>query len=243
MIDVIICEDNNSQRIQFQNIIIEEINSSKLHLNIVLSTPNPNEVIEHVAFSKNKNFIYFFDVELNSSINGIELANIIRQYDPKGYIIFITSHAELTLLTFEYKVQAMDYILKFNEENLKIKIAENLKVAYNDFKKLKDSEKKHISIDIGNKIVNLEPDEILYFETDKNHRIRLHTFNENIEFYCSLREIEKLVPSYFYKCHRSYIVNTNNIKAIDKDEFIIYMVNGDKCYISKRYMRGILNGI
>lgn len=237
--DIIICEDNNTQRRQIENIIMEEINSSNLDLNVILSTYNPKQVIEYISTSTNNNFIYFLDVELNSDINGIKLAAIIRKYDPKGYIIFVTSHAELTLLTFEYKVQAMDYILKYNTENLKAKIIECLKAAYNNSKRLKNIEKKYISIDIGHKIVNLQPAEILFFETDKKHRIRLHTFDENIEFYCSLKQIETLVPPHFYKCHRSYIVNTRNIKSIDKDTLTIYMINGDKCYVSKRYMKGM----
>ncbi|AGK96017.1 LytR/AlgR family response regulator transcription factor [Clostridium pasteurianum] len=243
MMDIIICEDNNAQRIQIENIIIEEINSSNLDLNITLSTFNPKQVIEYISNSKNTNFIYFLDVELNSDINGIELATIIRKYDPKGYIIFVTSHAELTLLTFEYKVQAMDYILKYNSENLKVKIIECLRAAYNNFKRLENIEKKYISIDIGHKIVNLQPEQILFFETDKDHRIRLHTFDENIEFYCSLKQIEIIVPPHFYKCHRSYIVNTRNIKSIDKDNLTIYMINGDKCYVSKRYMKGMQKNV
>ncbi|MGE5627771.1 MAG: LytR/AlgR family response regulator transcription factor [Solirubrobacterales bacterium] len=240
MLYIIICEDNNIQRKQLENIITEEINNSKLDLSIILSTSNPKEVVKHIALSKDNNFIYFLDVELNSYINGIELANIIRKYDPKGYIIFVTSHAELTLLTFEYKVQAMDYILKSNGGNLKVKIVECLRAACSDFKKTNDIEKKYFSIDIGNRIVNVQPDKILFFETDKDHRIRLRTFDENIEFYCSLKEIEKILPPYFYRCHRSYIVNTRNIKSIDKDKLIVNMTNGDKCYLSKHYKKGII---
>lgn len=240
MIDIIICEDNNIQRKQIEDIIIEEINTSKVNLHIALSSSSSNEILKYVINSKNKNFIYFLDVELKGNINGIELANIIRKYDLNGYIIFVTSHAELSLLTFKYKVQAMDYILKSNEKELETRIIDCLRVSYGNFRKLNVIEKKYITLDIGSNIVNFDPNEILFFETYKNHKIRINMFNENIEFYCSLKEIQLLLPEYFYKCHRSYIVNIKNIKSIDKSNLIIYMNNDNKCYISKRYMKGLL---
>jgi two-component system response regulator AgrA len=243
IMEVIICEDNNIQRTQLESIIIEEINNSNLDINITLSTSNSKEIIEYVSKAENKNFIYFLDVELNDDINGIELAHIIRKYDPKGCIVFVTSHAELTLLTFEYKVQAMDYILKFNVKNLQSKISECLIEAYNHWKNVNDIEKRYISIEVGNKVINFNPDDILFFETEKDHRISIHAFDEQIDFYCSLKKIEKLIPRYFYKIHRSYIVNTRNIKSIDKNTYIVEMVNGDNCFVSKRYMKGLLNSV
>lgn len=45
-------------------------------------------------------------------MNGFELAQEIRKFDPRGFIIFITTHAELSYMTFTYKVEALDYIIK-----------------------------------------------------------------------------------------------------------------------------------
>lgn len=244
MVNIIICEDNSAQRKQLEEIITKEISSFRSDLYIALSTSNPKEIIKYILdFKGSKDFIYFLDVELNGNINGIELASIIRKYDLKGYIIFVTSHPELTLLTFKYKVQAMDYILKFNLKDLETRIIECLKEAYSNFKKLDNIEKKYITLDIGNEVINLQPDEILFFETYEDHRIRLHTFNEIIEFYCSLSKIKTLLPQYFYKCHRSYIVNIKNIRSIDKHTLTIYMNNGDKCYVSKHYIKDMLKGV
>ena len=105
---IIICEDDLSQRKNLENIITNEINAS--NFNICLSTGNPYEVINFVENNYTESFIYFFDVDLGHSINGIELAKRVRKYDSLGYIIFLTAHAELTMLTFQYKVRAMDYI-------------------------------------------------------------------------------------------------------------------------------------
>ena len=53
-----------------------------------------------------------FRYTIRSDINGIKLGSEIRKYDPIGNIIFVTSHSELTYLTFVYKVSAMDFIFK-----------------------------------------------------------------------------------------------------------------------------------
>ncbi|WP_241960035.1 PfkB family carbohydrate kinase, partial [Staphylococcus gallinarum] len=54
-----------------------------------------------------------------------KLASEIRKHDPVGNIIFVTSHSELTYLTFVYKVAAMDFIFKdgtiIEQQGIKVK--------------------------------------------------------------------------------------------------------------------------
>lgn len=240
MFDIIICEDNSYQKKQIETIIINEVKKLNLNINIALSTNNPENVIKLVENCK-ATFLYFLDIELESKINGIELAKMIRKYDPMGYIVFVTSHAEFTLLTFQYKVQAMDYIIKTSSNNFKNEIIECINEAYDDFINANIIKINQIPINIANRIVNFNLDDILFFETsDKNHKIRLHTCEEQIEFYGTLREIEKMVSPNYYKCHRSYLVNTKRIKSIDKNNLIIHMMNDETCYIAAQYLKGLL---
>ena len=49
------------------------------------------------------------------------------------------------------------------------------------------------------------------------------------------KEIPELQLDYrFYRCHRSYIVNTDNIKEVNFQKLTIYMENGEICPISVR---------
>jgi two-component system, LytTR family, response regulator AgrA len=242
MLSIIICEDDDIQRKAIEAIINEEILNSNLELNINLSTKKPEDVIKHVEASKGSTFIYFLDVEFEGAMNGIELAKRIRKFDSKGYIIFVTSHSELTLLTFHYKVQAMDYIVKYDSKEMQDRIVECINEAYNDYKNYNIKEGNIIPISIGNRVVYFNIDEILFFETtNKDHRIRIHTCDEQLEFYGTLKDIEKSVSENYYKPHRSYLVNIKKIKSIDKDKLIIHMINGEVCYIASRYLRGLLN--
>lgn len=241
MLEVIICEDNEKQRSEIEKIISEGIIDMKLDIRIILSTNNYEKVISYVETSNSKPFIYFLDVDISDKINGIELAKIIRKHDPNGYIIFVTSHSEMTLLTFQYKVQAMDYIEKSNQRDMKKRIVECLKEATEDYINAAKLGTNTIQISFGNRVVNYNLKDILFFETtDKNHKIRIHTMEEQLEFYGTLKEIEKLVTPDFYRAHRSYLINIRNIKTIDKDKKIIHMVNGEICYISFCFLKGLL---
>ncbi|EHI99451.1 two component transcriptional regulator, LytTR family [Clostridium sp. DL-VIII] len=237
MLNVIICEDNAVQRKEIESIIN---GISDFHNEIAISTDNPKEVLTYIDNTA-ESFIYFLDVELNSDLNGFELAHLIRTIDTTGYIIFLTAHAELTLLTFQYKVQALDYIIKGNSNILKEKILDCFKAVNNSLNISKSKINNKIPIDIGNNIVFWNFDDILFFETaGKGHKISIHTKSGQSEFYGTLKNIEKNVSSDFYKTHRSYLINTKKIKSINKSSMVVEMINGEICYVSIRYLKGLL---
>ncbi|MBW9154623.1 LytTR family DNA-binding domain-containing protein [Clostridium estertheticum] len=241
MLDIILCEDNIIQKKKIEIIIKNELLNLGLDLKLVLSTDNAKDVVNYLGNNLEKNFIYFLDIDLGTKSNGVDLAKEIRNYDSRGYIIFITSHAELSFLTFKYKVQAFDYILKFDEKVLKSRIAECLIGAVKDYKNIIIRERQTISINLGNRIENFQFNEILFFETTEiDHKLRIHTIEGHYEFYGKIKDIATKLPSYFYKSHRSYIINTTKIKSFDKKNKTIYMINDEQCSISILYLKGLI---
>ncbi|GKX67100.1 LytR/AlgR family response regulator transcription factor [Inconstantimicrobium mannanitabidum] len=239
MLKLILCEDNNQQRKQFENILMEDIECKDI--SIALSCSDPHEVIRFVENSDEDNYIYLLDIDLENTMDGLALGRTLRTIDPNGFIIFLTSHTELTLLTFQYKVQALDYILKADKKILIQKFDECISevIKLKKYRDIKDT--NAISLEIGNNLIFFSLDEILFFETSsKEHKIRVHTETGHSEFYGSLKEIETKVSSAYYKPHRSYLVNTKKIRSIDKDNLIIEMVNGETCYVAQRYLKGLL---
>ena len=241
MFNIVICEDNENQRKQVEKIINEELINLEIDSKIELSSNSPETVINYIKTNKTKSFLYFLDVALGTEMNGIELANAIRKYDSKGYIVFITSHSELSLLTFQYKVQALDYIIKSDTNSLRGKISDCITAANNDFENVSSAEKESLTINFGNRITKFALDEILFFETTEiDHKLRIHTNEGHFEFYGTLKEIEAQVSEDFFKTHRSYLVNTNKVKSIDKENHIVNMINNETCYISARYLKGLI---
>ena len=125
MLNIFVCEDNDIQRQAIVQIIQNTVLIEELDMQLVLDTENPYELLDKVKNGQNTG-VYFLDIDLNSDMNGMKLAQQIRLFDPRGFIIFITAHSELSFMTFQYRVEAMDFVLKDNPAELKVKIRECL---------------------------------------------------------------------------------------------------------------------
>lgn len=128
MLKVFICEDNKEERERFSKIISDIILIENYDIELELVSSNPNELINHIA-KNDFSGLYFLDIDLKSEINGIELAAKIRKYDSRGFIVFITTHAEMSYLTFIYKVEAMDYIIKDDYNRIRERIGQCIEDA------------------------------------------------------------------------------------------------------------------
>ena len=115
---------------------------------------------------------------------------------------------------------------------MKIKL---ISLELKNFKGMKD-----LQINFGDRTIKFSYDEILFFETTNvDHKLRLHTNSGHFEFYGKMKDLEDKLPEYFNKTHRSYLVNKNNIKSINKKTNIISMVNDETCYASTLYLKGL----
>jgi len=56
-----------------------------------------------------------------------------------------------------------------------------------------------------------------------------------IEYSCNYDLETKL-----FSCHRSFLVNLDNISRIDKSQLMIYFENGDSCPVSRLKMKALL---
>jgi two-component system response regulator AgrA len=241
MLKVFICEDNKEQREKLTKIIQDIVDIENFDMEIALATEDPAQVISFIS-KHNNSGIYFLDVDLNADINGISLAAEIRKYDPRGFIVFITTHSEMSHLTFKFKVEAMDYIVKDNYEGIKSKVYQCIIDANTKYSAKLSELQKNFCVKVGDKLINEEFNKILFFETSSMKRkIILHALDRQIEFYAKIKDIEEQLDEGFYRCHKSYILNKNNIKEIDVSEKIAYMINGEKCLISSRLLKGLIN--
>ena len=111
MIPVYVCEDNPVQLKMIREIIEKLIFIEDYHMEIQCAAIHPEQLLNHLTPGIPTG-IYFLDIDLNGKMNGLQLAEKIRQYDPYGFLIFITAYYELWKLTFEYKVSAFDFINK-----------------------------------------------------------------------------------------------------------------------------------
>lgn len=237
MLNIFVCEDNPAQRRTIVQIIQNTILIEELDMQLVLDAGDPYVLLEKVKTSQNTG-IYFLDIDLNSNMNGMKLAQQIRLFDPRGFIVFITAHSELSYMTFQYRVEAMDFVLKDNPVEAKVKIGECLLDAMERYTLQTSKTHKVYTIEVGGRKISVDYDDIFFFETSSNiHKVILHAKDRQIEFSGTMKELTGTLDSNFVRCHRSFLVNKNNIKEVDVKNRIIYFINGETCLMSTRMMK------
>ena len=239
MLDIFVCEDNAPQRRSVVQIIQNAVLIEELDMKLVLDTGDPYTLLEKVKTSQNTG-IYFLDIDLNSDMNGMKLAQQIRLFDPRGFIVFITAHSELSYMTFQYRVEAMDFVLKDNPAEMKVKLRECLLKAMERYTLQTNKTHKVYTIEAGGRKISVDYDDILFFETSGNiHKVILHAKDRQIEFFSTIKELTNTLGGDFVRCHRSFLVNKKNIKEVDTKKRIIHFANGETCLMSTRMMKGL----
>lgn len=239
MLDIFVCEDNAIQRQNIVKTIQNAVLIEELDMQLVLDTGDPYVLLEKLEASRNTG-IYFLDIDLNSSMNGMKLAQQIRLFDPRGFIIFITAHSELSYMTFQYRVEAMDFVLKDNPAEAKVKIRECLLNAMERYTLQTNKIHKVYTIQVGGRKISVDYSDIFFFETSGNiHKVILHAKDRQIEFTGTMKDLTSTLDGNFVRCHRSFLVNKNNIKEVDAKNRIIYFPNGETCLMSTRMMKGV----
>lgn len=239
MLDVYICEDVPAERKMIVRYIEAAILIHEYDMKIRVDASKPQEIIKQLKVSKNTG-IYFLDINLESEKNGLTLAEEIREYDPRGFIVFITAHSEMAFMTFQYKVEAMDFILKDRPDQIQGRIGECLENANRKYMNITRGAGKTITVAKGDKRLTLRQDDIIFFETSTSeHKLYVHTFNKSIEFFGKMKDLEAQAGDDFVRCHRSYLLNKKNIEEVDYAGKVIKMKNGMECPIAFRMLRRV----
>ena len=121
---------------------------------ISFKTTTPNELLAYLK--NNKVDVLIIDIELNSSINGLCLAEKIRKTDKECYFIFITGHFEFMPMAYKYKT--FDFLSKPITKEV---LEQTMKRLFDD---ISGSKKKFIKLDNKNTIIN--EDDIKYIKRD-----------------------------------------------------------------------------
>ena len=152
--------------------------------------------------------VAFLDIELDpqSSINGMEVANVIRASNPDIKLVFVTGYTKYALDSFE--VHPYDYIVKPVKKSRVLDAISSLGKSADLYKR------SRLSIKTGAGIHFIDPEEIFFMEKCGKTLI-FHCSNGPIEAICTFGELEPLLPEdYFKRVHKSYIVNTKHIRSI-----------------------------
>lgn len=168
--------------------------------------------------------LLFLDIQM-PELNGLEYSKMV---DPETRIIFTTAFDQYAI--DGYKVNALDYLLK--------------PISYNDFltsahKAMEWFELKHgvtspagtatpdikqnfIYVKSEYKLIRIDLKDILYIEGLKDYiKIYLESTPRPILSLMSMKNMEESLPSdRFMRVHRSYIVQKDKIRMVDRGRIV-----------------------
>jgi two-component system response regulator AgrA len=235
MIPVFICEDDPKQRSDIKKIIDDYVMIEDLDMEVI-ATSDPHDVLDFLESHPSKSGMYFLDINLSHEINGITLASKIREVDSQGAIVFVTTHAELVYLTFTYKLEVMDFIIKDRPGEIGKRIRECLQLYYERSLKKEKIYQQFYQVKVGGKIRMVPYEEIMFFETSMTpHMLILHLTDSQLEFRGSIKEVA--TDESFFRCHKSAVVNLNSIKTIEISKRQLELMNGSICPVSAKALK------
>ena len=109
---VYILEDEIVQQFRLESLVKNYMQQKKYPVEEIVTCDRSWDLLASLEESSRNN-IYFLDIAIKGNQNaGLEIAEKIRKLDAIGQISFVTTHNEFASITYEYKVNAHDFIDK-----------------------------------------------------------------------------------------------------------------------------------
>lgn len=219
MLKIVIVDDDK----QMQDMIRDKIKeTADAFLNIQLLVFSSGEAF--LEYAKTQEYgeegdIFFVDIELGDGMTGLEFGRILRKTYPNRGLVFLTSHTEFALESYE--IEADQYILKETMDERLPRILEKLMrrlgAEKNDFRMLKRQD---------------EPEEkeqkVFFGEMIAVHKKKMGKYAEYVTFHGNFKErislselMKELDSNEFFLADRSNIINLRNVQGIQDNT--IYM--------------------
>ena len=231
---VFICDDDQNQIEQTKKILgaAEMILSDDEEIEFsIASATDYMGAIDYLKKHKLDGGIYFLAVELGGDTEedtGFDLAALIKKRDERAQIIFVTSHADLSLITFRRRLGPIDYIVKTSDlDKFRQMMVKTVEVAIYNLHKFNYMKKMTFSYKIGRQTRNVNIDDIIYISTTITpHKLLMILTTGEMQLLGSINQYAKENPM-LEKINQSCLVNPKNIESIDLKQHRVSFVNGD----------------
>ena len=231
MIGIYLCDDEDAVRHQIQTALEWKILAENYDMQVVCSASTAQELLD--AAENERRGIYFLDVELKDGAwDGFRLGQELRRRDPHGTLVYITSYRDLAWRTFQYHLEAFDYIVK-EREQIGPSVSRCLGEIHMRLLAERRDPAEMFTLRTGDTVRHVPLGDILFFETaSAPHHVLLHTANSRMDFLGSLNELETQLGDRFIRTHRAYLVAADKIEAVDLKHNKLW-AGGHECLLSR----------
>ena len=204
---VIICDDDKLFLQQFYHILRQTFEQHKQVVEIICVASGADLFL---TLGQQPADVVFLDIEMPDE-DGFSIAKRLSKLENKPQLVFTTNIETLVFESFEH--EPIWYLLKRNMGQLPAVIDKILS-------KLEHTQ-KYLEIMISNIRRRFLLSDIIYLES-RDHYIILHTQDEVYRFRGKLNDLAKQIDSkLFTRCHASYLVNFQYVKALGKGKILL----------------------
>lgn len=169
--------------------------------------------------------LYFLDIFIEDSMNGIELARSLRSVQEEAVICFVSTSNDF--YREAYDLYAVQYLLKPVQETDVKKLLDKV------IRDLEPDSRQKLTFQFRGQTGTIPYKKILYISS-RNHTISICCTNGIIQEYRGkLNDLEhQICGNTFMRCHQSFIVNMYYVERLRGTDLI---VAGEQIPISRRY--------
>lgn len=180
----------------------------------VIPFPDGNLLLEEVKAGSSFDAV-FMDIDLGTTKNGIEYSQELYKLNPQIRLVYITGFTDRFVQhVFLSPSNMIGFLTKPVDKDILSSILDKLQTSL-------DQDKQSLFCIVGKSdSISVPISSIFYLESNA-HRALIYTDTENYSLYERLSTLRERLPSCFLACHKSYIVNMNKIKRIEKNVIIL----------------------
>ena len=210
MLNALIVDDEAPARSELR-FLLEETG----RINSISEASNAREAVEKLVASKEgtseRTDVLFMDISMPKT-SGMQLAEALHKLKNPPAVVFVTAYSEYAVEAFS--VDAVDYLLKPVETSRLARALDKVEA------RVKPAPSSHagverIPVEKGGRKVLVPIDQIRYIEAKDDYSC-IYTEGDRYLSTISLAKLEqKLAPHSFFRVHRGYIVNLDNVESVD----------------------------
>lgn len=162
--------------------------------------------------------VAFLDINM-PDLSGLDLSRMLPK---ETKVVFTTAYEEYVLEGF--KVSALEYLVKPFGYAVFLEAAQKA-LEYHEMRqatiRLTDHTRAFLFLKADYKIHKVLFKELLFAENQKDYIKVYRVDKKPLMVLMPLRELEALLPNYFMKVHRSYIINLEKVEEVERGQIIM----------------------
>lgn len=149
------------------------------------------------------------DIELGSTSTGIDYMAELYFLNPRIRVVYVTGYVERFVQHAFLKPSVlMGFITKPVSPDILLAVLKKVQAAL-------DTDKQSLLFLSKKQAEAVSCDSLFYLESDA-HTVHLHTESGTVSIHERLANLAEQLPSSFLQCHKSYIINMDKIRRIEK---------------------------